>query len=55
MDGLVGNNLFLGFWTAASIKGFHQGDYMAVYTVLGIAQALFSFMTSFAFAYVGWL
>lgn len=32
---LVGNNLFLGFWTARSIPGFRQGDYMAVYAVLG--------------------
>ncbi|KAJ7036806.1 multidrug resistance-associated ABC transporter [Mycena alexandri] len=46
----VGNNLFLGFWTANSIKGFHQGDYMAVYAALGLAQAFFSFLTSFGFA-----
>jgi ATP-binding cassette subfamily C (CFTR/MRP) protein 1 len=32
---LVGNNLFLGFWTANSISGFRQGDYMAVYAALG--------------------
>lgn len=32
---LVGNNLFLGFWTAQSIPGFRQGDYMAVYAALG--------------------
>ncbi|KAJ7270615.1 multidrug resistance-associated ABC transporter [Mycena haematopus] len=46
----VGNNLFLGFWTANSIHGFRQGDYMAVYAALGLAQAFFSFLTSFAFA-----
>ncbi|KAJ6578750.1 multidrug resistance-associated ABC transporter [Mycena vulgaris] len=46
----VGNNLFLGYWTARSIKGFEQGEYMAVYTALGLAQAVFSFLTSFAFA-----
>ncbi|KAK7052301.1 multidrug resistance-associated ABC transporter protein [Favolaschia claudopus] len=46
----VGNNLFLGFWTSRSIHGFRQGDYMAVYSGLGIAQAFFSFLTSFAFA-----
>ncbi|KII85509.1 hypothetical protein PLICRDRAFT_145262 [Plicaturopsis crispa FD-325 SS-3] len=46
----VGNNLFLGFWTAESIHGFKQGDYMAVYAALGVAQALFSFMLSFGFA-----
>ena len=32
---LVGNNLFLGFWTSQSIHGFRQGDYMAVYAALG--------------------
>jgi ATP-binding cassette subfamily C (CFTR/MRP) protein 1 len=32
---LVGDNLFLGFWTARSIPGFKQGDYMAVYVALG--------------------
>ncbi|KAJ7353075.1 multidrug resistance-associated ABC transporter [Mycena albidolilacea] len=46
----VGNNLFLGFWTSSSIHGFRQGDYMAVYAGLGLAQAFFSFLTSFAFA-----
>ncbi|KAF8882127.1 P-loop containing nucleoside triphosphate hydrolase protein [Infundibulicybe gibba] len=46
----VGNNLFLGFWTANTIPGFRQGDYMAVYAALGVAQALFSFILSFAFA-----
>ncbi|KAF8160432.1 hypothetical protein K438DRAFT_1985689 [Mycena galopus ATCC 62051] len=46
----IGNNLFLGFWTANSIHGFRQGEYMAVYAALGLAQAFFSFLTSFAFA-----
>ncbi|KII85519.1 hypothetical protein PLICRDRAFT_319144 [Plicaturopsis crispa FD-325 SS-3] len=48
----VANNLFLGFWTAESIKQFDRGDYMAVYAALGIAQALFSFLLSFTFALV---
>ena len=48
----VGNNLFLGFWTGNSIHGFRQGDYMVVYAALGLAQAFFSFLTSFAFACV---
>ncbi|KAF8235236.1 multidrug resistance-associated ABC transporter [Tricholoma matsutake] len=47
----VGNNLFLGFWTAQSIPGFRQGDYMAVYAALGVAQALFSFILSFLFSF----
>ncbi|KAF8066646.1 multidrug resistance-associated ABC transporter [Lyophyllum atratum] len=46
----VGNNLFLGFWTAGTIHGFRQGDYMAVYAGLGVAQAIFSFVLSFAFS-----
>ncbi|KAF9466028.1 multidrug resistance-associated ABC transporter [Collybia nuda] len=46
----VGNNLFLGFWTQRSISGFRQGEYMAVYAALGVAQAIFSFTLSFAFA-----
>lgn len=27
----VGNSLFLGYWSASSINGFSQGDYMAIY------------------------
>ncbi|KAJ7472999.1 ABC transporter type 1, transmembrane domain-containing protein [Mycena galericulata] len=46
----VSSNMFLGFWTAGSIKGFHQGQYMGVYAALGFAQALFYFFSSFAFA-----
>lgn len=46
---LVSNNLILGFWTAESIPGFRQGDYMALYAVLGVSQGIFSFGGSFAF------
>ncbi|KAF8884421.1 ATP-dependent bile acid permease [Gymnopilus junonius] len=46
----VGNNLFLGFWTSQSIHGFRQGDYMAVYAALGMAQAIFQFILGFSFA-----
>ncbi|KZT29932.1 multidrug resistance-associated ABC transporter [Neolentinus lepideus HHB14362 ss-1] len=46
----VANNLFLGFWTAESIPGFTQGSYMGVYAALGVAQAIFSFATSFSFS-----
>ena len=48
----VGNNLFLGFWTAESIHGFSEGDYIAVYTGLGVAQGIFMFILSFTFKYV---
>ncbi len=30
----VGNNIFLGFWSAQSINGFQQGDYMAIYAAV---------------------
>ncbi|GLB40936.1 putative ABC transporter transmembrane region [Lyophyllum shimeji] len=46
----VGNNLFLGFWTGNTIRGFTQGKYMALYAGFGAAQALFSFLLSLAFA-----
>ncbi|KAF9019789.1 multidrug resistance-associated ABC transporter [Hymenopellis radicata] len=46
----VGNNLMLGFWTANSINGFSQGQYMGVYAGLGAAQAFFAFLLSFCFA-----
>lgn len=49
---VVGNTLFLGFWTAGSIPGFRQGDYMAVYTGFGVASAVFSFLLFVAFAWV---
>ncbi|KAF8074105.1 hypothetical protein FPV67DRAFT_1666820 [Lyophyllum atratum] len=46
----VSNNLFSRCWTSGSIHGFRQGDHMAVYTGLGVAQAIFSFVLSFAFS-----
>ncbi|KXN89182.1 Multidrug resistance-associated protein 1 [Leucoagaricus sp. SymC.cos] len=46
----VVNNLFLGFWTSQSIRGFKQGDYMAVYAGFGVASAIFMFLMSFSFA-----
>ncbi|KAJ3915478.1 multidrug resistance-associated ABC transporter [Lentinula edodes] len=49
----VANNLFLGFWTAESIPGFGQAQYMGVYAALGFAQALFTFLLSFSFAIAG--
>ncbi|KZT03607.1 multidrug resistance-associated ABC transporter [Laetiporus sulphureus 93-53] len=44
----VANNIMLGFWTAESVAGFTQSDYMATYATLGVANALFSFFLSFA-------
>ncbi|KAH9950728.1 multidrug resistance-associated ABC transporter [Amylocystis lapponica] len=42
----VANNLLLGFWTAGSIKGFTQSDYMGTYAALGVATGIFSFFLS---------
>ena len=49
---LVGNNLLLGFWTADSIPGFNEGQYMALYAGLGLAQAIFAFALSVCIVYV---
>ncbi|KAG6830040.1 hypothetical protein H0H92_002458 [Tricholoma furcatifolium] len=49
----VANNIFLGFWTETSIHNFRQGDYMAVYAGIGVAQAFLYFAVSFALAYLG--
>jgi len=48
----VGNNLFLGFWTSHSIRGFAEGNYMAVYAALGVVQASFAFILTYSLAYV---
>ncbi|KAF9020670.1 multidrug resistance-associated ABC transporter [Hymenopellis radicata] len=37
-----------GFWTGEKIDGFTQGQYMAVYSGLGAAQALFTFLFNLA-------
>ncbi|KAI0371903.1 multidrug resistance-associated ABC transporter [Pilatotrama ljubarskyi] len=39
----VANNVFLGFWTSQSIRGFDQAEYMGTYAALGIGSGLFSF------------
>ncbi|EPQ52804.1 multidrug resistance-associated ABC transporter [Gloeophyllum trabeum ATCC 11539] len=49
----VSNNLFLGFWTAGSIKGFHQGQYIGVYAGLGVAQAVFALVSNLTFTLAG--
>uniref|UniRef100_A0A0W0EY28 Putative multidrug resistance-associated ABC transporter n=1 Tax=Moniliophthora roreri TaxID=221103 RepID=A0A0W0EY28_MONRR len=49
----VGNNLFLGYWTATSIPGFSQAQYMGVYAGLGASAAVFQFLTSLVFAFIG--
>lgn len=43
----VANNIFLGLWTAESIEGFTQADYMGTYAALGAASALFALLLSF--------
>jgi ATP-binding cassette subfamily C (CFTR/MRP) protein 1 len=49
---IVGNNLFLGLWTSHSIRGFAEGNYMAVYAALGVVQASFAFVLTYILAYV---
>lgn len=49
---IVGNNLFLGLWTSHSIRGFSEGNYMAVYAALGVVQASFAFILSYSLRYV---
>ncbi|KAJ8496778.1 hypothetical protein ONZ45_g12317 [Pleurotus djamor] len=49
----VANSLFLGFWTAGSIPGFSQSNYMAVYGCLGAASALTTFALGLAFSLSG--
>lgn len=49
----VGSNILLGKWSAESIPGWSQGQYMGLYAGFGAAQAIFSFAGSFAFSYLG--
>ncbi len=49
----VGNTLFLGFWSGNSIKGFQEGDYMAIYASFGVAQALLTFLASYTISLAG--
>ncbi|KAK4702568.1 hypothetical protein P7C70_g3660, partial [Phenoliferia sp. Uapishka_3] len=44
----VGNSVFLGFWSAQSITGFSQGEYMGIYAAFGVASGLFTFAGTFA-------
>ncbi|CAE6373370.1 unnamed protein product [Rhizoctonia solani] len=46
------STLFLGFWTSNQ-WALSQGAYIGIYAGLGFATAIFSFMGSFAFAWVG--
>jgi ATP-binding cassette subfamily C (CFTR/MRP) protein 1 len=47
------NNLFLGYWSAESLPGFSNNDYMAAYAGLGAAQAIFTFVCSFSVSILG--
>ncbi|KAF5360312.1 hypothetical protein D9758_009126 [Tetrapyrgos nigripes] len=49
----VGNNLTLSYWTATSIRGFSQGDYMGLYVGFGAGQAIFAFLLTLIFVIVG--
>lgn len=45
----VGNTLFLGFWSGKEIKGFEQGDYMAIYA----GEFSFRWIDSWSFLLMG--
>ncbi|KAF9061129.1 P-loop containing nucleoside triphosphate hydrolase protein [Rhodocollybia butyracea] len=49
----VGSTLTLGFWTAGTISGFRQGDYIALYAGFGAGQAIVAFALTWAFAVIG--
>ncbi|GAW10561.1 multidrug resistance-associated ABC transporter [Lentinula edodes] len=49
----VASTLLLGFWTAESIPGFQENDYIALYASFGAGQALFSFLLTCAFGLIG--
>lgn len=38
----MGTTLLLGFWTAESIPGFHEGDYIALYAGFGTLHVSFA-------------
>jgi ATP-binding cassette, subfamily C (CFTR/MRP), member 1 len=48
----VVTTLVLGWWTAGSIKGFDNNQYIGLYTGIGGVQAMISFFNSFFFAWV---
>ena len=49
---LVVSTIVLGWWTSHSIAGFHDTQYMALYGGIGGGQAIVTFLSTFAFAYV---
>lgn len=44
----VATNIVLGDWSAESIDGFSQGQYMATYAGLGLGLALLTFLSGAA-------
>ncbi|EJD45444.1 ATP-dependent bile acid permease [Auricularia subglabra TFB-10046 SS5] len=46
----VADNLFLGFWTGQTIRGFGNAEYIAIYASLGAGEAIVAFITAFSFA-----
>lgn len=45
----VGNNIFLGLWSAQSISNWKEGQYMGVYAGLGAASGVLTFRASITF------
>ncbi|KAF9488932.1 multidrug resistance-associated ABC transporter [Pleurotus eryngii] len=49
----VATSLFLSFWTSNTISGFTQANYMTVYGILGVGNALASFFVALSFFLTG--
>lgn len=49
----VGTTLFLGFWSASTIPGFRNGQYMGVYAGLGISLVVFTFVGAYSTCLAG--
>ncbi|KAG9227354.1 hypothetical protein CCMSSC00406_0004107 [Pleurotus cornucopiae] len=49
----VATSLFLSFWTSNTIPGFTQANYMTVYGLLGVGNALASFSVALSFFLTG--
>lgn len=51
--GSIALTLMLSFWATLSVPGFSQGQYMGIYTGLGVTMAAFAFVSSYAISLCG--
>lgn len=49
----IGNVLFLGFWSSASIPEFDKGHYMGIYAALGFGLAFFTLTGAYSACLAG--